>query len=149
MNKVALIFTGGTIAMKVNKELHGAIPSLSPNEIIGALSGIDEFDNLEVFEFSRKPSPSITPSDMKDIAMAKNKSEVSIIQSKIEAIERGVYDDFDIIGERFLGDKKKAKEAAKPMEILPETLDFDENKKAKEKKIEKKADSKKKTVKKQ
>ena len=35
------------------------------------------------------------------------------------------------------------------MEILPETLDFDENKKAKEKKIEKKADSKKKTVKKQ
>jgi len=68
MNKVALIFTGGTIAMKVNKELHGAIPSLSPNEIIGALSGIDEFDNLEVFEFSRKPSPSITPSDMKDIA---------------------------------------------------------------------------------
>jgi lipopolysaccharide export system protein LptA len=45
--------------------------------------------------------------------------------------------------------KKKAKEAAKPMEILPETLDFDENKKAKEKKIEKKADSKKKTVKKQ
>jgi L-asparaginase len=68
MNKVALLFTGGTIAMKVNKELHGAIPSLSPNEIISALSGIDEFNNLEVYEFSAKPSPSITPNDMKEIA---------------------------------------------------------------------------------
>lgn len=68
MNKVALVFTGGTIAMEVDKELHGAIPSLSPSEIIGALSGIDEFENLEVHEFSRKPSPSITPRDMKALA---------------------------------------------------------------------------------
>ncbi len=68
MNKVALVFTGGTIAMEVDKNLHGAIPSLSPNEIISALSGIDEFENLEIYDFSRKPSPSITPSDMKDLA---------------------------------------------------------------------------------
>jgi L-asparaginase len=68
MKKVVLIFTGGTIAMKVDKDLHGAIPSLSPNEIVSTLSGIDEFKNLEVFEFSRKPSPSITPQDMKDLA---------------------------------------------------------------------------------
>lgn len=68
MKKVALIFTGGTIAMKVDKDLHGAIPSLSPNEIVSTLSGIDEFQNLEVFEFSRKPSPSITPHDMKNLA---------------------------------------------------------------------------------
>ncbi len=68
MSKEALVFTGGTIAMKVYKNLHGAIPSLSPNEIISALSGIDEFKNLEVYEFSRKPSPSITPNDMKELA---------------------------------------------------------------------------------
>lgn len=69
MNKVALVFTGGTIAMEVDKNLHGAIPSLSPNEIVSALSGIDEFNNLELFEFSRKPSPSITPTDMKNLAV--------------------------------------------------------------------------------
>jgi L-asparaginase len=68
MKKVALIFTGGTIAMKVDNELHGAIPSLSPNEIVSTLSGIDEFNNLEIFEFSQKPSPSITNDDMKTIA---------------------------------------------------------------------------------
>lgn len=68
MGKVTLIFTGGTIAMKIDKKLDGAIPSLSSNDIVATLSGIDEFDNLEVFEFSSKPSPSITPIDMKRIA---------------------------------------------------------------------------------
>ena len=67
MSKVALIFTGGTIAMKVDSDLHGAIPSLSPSEIVSALSGIDEFNNLIIHEFSRKPSPSITPKDMMDL----------------------------------------------------------------------------------
>lgn len=68
MKKVALIFTGGTIAMKVDSNLHGAIPSLSPNEIVSTLSGIDEFQNLEIFEYSQKPSPSITNQDMMLIA---------------------------------------------------------------------------------
>ena len=68
MGKVTLIFTGGTIAMKIDKNLDGAIPSLTPNDIVSTLSGIDEFDNLDVYEFSRKPSPSITPIDMKRIA---------------------------------------------------------------------------------
>ena len=73
MSKVVLIFTGGTIAMKIDSELHGAIPSLSPNEIVSALSGIDEFDNLIIHEFSRKPSPSITPHDMMEIGKLVNK----------------------------------------------------------------------------
>jgi lipopolysaccharide export system protein LptA len=42
--------------------------------------------------------------------------------------------------------KKKAIAAEKPMEILPETLDFDDNKKAEEKKTEKKTEVKKKTT---
>lgn len=68
MKKVALIFTGGTISMKVDKNLDGAIPSLTPNDIISTLVGFDEIDNLEIFEYSRKPSPSITVTDMKYIA---------------------------------------------------------------------------------
>lgn len=67
MSKVVLLFTGGTIAMKVDKELHGAIPSLSPNEIVSTLTGIDEFDNLLIHEFSSKPSPAITLEDMQSM----------------------------------------------------------------------------------
>ena len=68
MSKVVLVFTGGTISMKVDKNLQGAIPSLSPNDIVSTLTGVDEIDNLEVFEFSRKPSPAITSFDMMEIS---------------------------------------------------------------------------------
>lgn len=66
--KVALIFTGGTIAMKVDKSLQGAIPSLTPNEIMLTLSGIDDFDQLITYEYSAKPSPFLTIYDMQQIA---------------------------------------------------------------------------------
>jgi L-asparaginase len=83
MKKVALVFTGGTIGMKVDKDLHGAIPSLSPSDIVQALSGIDEFDNLIVYEFSRKPSPSITTLDMKNLA---NKVLEFLVQDEIAGV---------------------------------------------------------------
>ena len=69
MKKVGLIFTGGTIAMKVNSKLQGAIPSVTPSEIISLLSEVTEFDNLVPFDFSKLPSPSITPEKMKDLAV--------------------------------------------------------------------------------
>lgn len=68
MNKVVLIFTGGTIGMKLDLKSNGVIPSLTPNEILHALSGLDEFDNLIVHEFSAKPSPYITNADMQELA---------------------------------------------------------------------------------
>jgi len=68
MKKVALIYTGGTIGMTVDSDLHGAIPSLTPDEITNTLSGIKEFENLVVYEFSRKQSPAITPFDMSNLA---------------------------------------------------------------------------------
>lgn len=68
MKQVALIFTGGTIGMTIDLEKHGAIPSLTPNEILLSLSGIDEYENLIVHEFSSKPSPYITNQDMEDLA---------------------------------------------------------------------------------
>ncbi len=67
MKKVALIFTGGTIAMKVSSKLQGAIPSVTPDEIIEKLHEVTEYDNLVGYEFSKLPSPSITPEKMHDL----------------------------------------------------------------------------------
>ncbi len=61
MKKIALLFTGGTIAMKVNSKLQGAVPSISPKELVETLHEVTEFDHLEGYEFSELPSPSITP----------------------------------------------------------------------------------------
>ncbi len=64
---VALIFTGGTIAMKVDSKLQGAIPSVSPEEIVKTLKRETAHENLTAFEFSRLPSPSITPGKMREL----------------------------------------------------------------------------------
>ncbi len=66
--KVVVIFTGGTIAMKVDPVLHAAIPALNADEIMSSISNIKVFANLEVINFSNLPSPHITPSMMMDIA---------------------------------------------------------------------------------
>lgn len=69
MKKVALIFTGGTIAMKVNSKLQGAIPSVTPSELVGLLSEVTDYQNLVAYEFSKLPSPSITPERMFELKM--------------------------------------------------------------------------------
>ncbi len=67
MKKVALIFTGGTIAMKVNSKLQGAIPSVTPDELIDTLQSVTDYDNLVGVDFSKLPSPSITPEKMSQL----------------------------------------------------------------------------------
>ncbi len=67
MQKVALIFTGGTIAMKVNSKLQGAVPSVTPDEIVSSIAAYTPYENLETYEFSKLPSPSITPAKMHEL----------------------------------------------------------------------------------
>jgi L-asparaginase len=67
-NKVAIIFTGGTISMRIDPRLHAAIPSLSSKEIIGMVTNIDDFSEIEVIDYANLPSPHITPSMMMEIS---------------------------------------------------------------------------------
>lgn len=50
--------------MKVNSKLQGAVPSVTPSELVSTLSEVTEFDNLVAYDFSKLPSPSITPKKM-------------------------------------------------------------------------------------
>lgn len=67
-NKVAIIFTGGTISMKIDPRLHAAIPALSSKEIMGMITNIGDFSDIEVIDYANIPSPHITPSMMMEIA---------------------------------------------------------------------------------
>lgn len=62
MKKVAVIFTGGTISMKVDKRLAAAIPALSSEEIMSMVTNIDKFADIEVITFGKYPGPHMTPS---------------------------------------------------------------------------------------
>lgn len=66
--KVAAIFTGGTISMKVDKRLSAAIPAMSSEEIMSMVTNIDTIADIEIVPFARIPGPQMTPELMLDLA---------------------------------------------------------------------------------
>lgn len=68
MKKVAVIFNGGTISMKVDDRLKAAVPSLTGEEIMSMVTGIEGFAEIESHTFSSLPSPHITPEIMFDLS---------------------------------------------------------------------------------
>nr|WP_300006111.1 asparaginase [Tissierella sp.] len=66
--KLLVIFTGGTIAMKVDPLLHAAIPALNSDEIMAMMDNIEEIVDVEPVNFGNLPSPHILPSHMMELA---------------------------------------------------------------------------------
>ena len=59
--KVAIIFTGGTISMTVDKKIGAAIPTLSGEQIMSMVTNMDKVANIEVCNFAEIPGPHMTP----------------------------------------------------------------------------------------
>ncbi len=68
MYKAAVIFTGGTISMKVDERLKSAVPAMSDEEIMSSLAGIDRIATIESFSFGSFPSPHMTIDKMFELA---------------------------------------------------------------------------------
>lgn len=68
MKKVAVVFNGGTISMKIDPKIHAAVPSLSGEEIMSMVTGIEEFAKIESYNFSNVPSPHMSPDDMMELS---------------------------------------------------------------------------------
>jgi L-asparaginase len=58
--RILLITTGGTISMRVDPARGGAVPTLSGEEIVRMVPGIDQVARVEVREFGRFPGPHMT-----------------------------------------------------------------------------------------
>lgn len=61
MKKIAVIFTGGTISMEVDKRIEAAIPALTGSEIMSMVTNIDTIAEVEQVEFGSFPGPHMTP----------------------------------------------------------------------------------------
>jgi L-asparaginase len=57
---IVVLFTGGTISMKFDATLGGAVPSLSGDEIVRLTPGIERVAEIEVDEWGRVPGPHMT-----------------------------------------------------------------------------------------
>lgn len=66
--KVAIIFTGGTISMAIDPNIHAAVPALTSKEVIAMIPNISRFCEIEVINYGNIPSPHITPDMMMEIA---------------------------------------------------------------------------------
>ena len=75
-SKIAVIFTGGTISMTINKDTNAAAPSLSSADIMSLVQNIKEVVDLELIDFSAIPGPHMTPEKMMDLKR--------VVQQKID-----------------------------------------------------------------
>lgn len=66
--RTAIIFTGGTISMKVDDDFGGVVPALSAQEILDVTPTIHEMTDLEPTEFGRYPGPHVTPELMLELS---------------------------------------------------------------------------------
>lgn len=68
MKKIAVIFNGGTISMKLDEKLKAAVPTLTGEEIMAKVTGIESFAEIESYNFSSLPSPHMTVEFMFELA---------------------------------------------------------------------------------
>ena len=68
MKKILVITTGGTIAMKKDRETGGLMPAVSGKDLAAAVPGLAHYADLDVLEFSNKPSGWMTAADMFELS---------------------------------------------------------------------------------
>ncbi|WP_425449386.1 asparaginase [Dethiothermospora halolimnae] len=73
-NKIAVIFTGGTISMKVDPRINAAIPALSSEEIMAMVSNIEKFTDIEIINYGKLPGPHMTPEKMMELSLLVRKT---------------------------------------------------------------------------
>ncbi|MBI4658572.1 MAG: asparaginase [Verrucomicrobia bacterium] len=66
--QIAILFTGGTISMRVDPKTGGPVPALSGEEIIARVEGLNEIANIDVINFALLPGPHMTPPKMLELA---------------------------------------------------------------------------------
>lgn len=66
--RIAVVFTGGTISMRVDALAGGAVPALSGEEILALVPGLEKIAAVRVVEFARVAGPHITPVRMLELA---------------------------------------------------------------------------------
>ncbi|HVZ78482.1 MAG TPA: asparaginase domain-containing protein, partial [Gemmatimonadaceae bacterium] len=64
---IVLIFTGGTISMRHDPALGGAVPALTGADLVALAPGIDAIAPIEIDEFGAFPGPHMTVARMWDL----------------------------------------------------------------------------------
>ncbi|MCS7302761.1 MAG: asparaginase [Candidatus Kapabacteria bacterium] len=66
--RVAIIFTGGTIASRLSEAFGGVVPALSAQDILDAVPEVRQIAEIEAIEYGKFPGPHMTPQRMFEVA---------------------------------------------------------------------------------
>lgn len=61
---IGILFTGGTISMKLDPVVGAAVPAFGAADLVAQVPGLDAVADIEVEDFSRLPGPHVTPEQM-------------------------------------------------------------------------------------
>jgi L-asparaginase len=65
---IGLLFTGGTISMKLDPATGAAVPAMGAADILEHVPGLGDITDFEVEDLSRLPGPHVTPEHMWNLA---------------------------------------------------------------------------------
>ncbi|MFA3783568.1 asparaginase [Melioribacteraceae bacterium 4301-Me] len=61
MNKILIVFTGGTFSMKIDEETKAAVPHFHGKELLDMIPEINQYAKISMYEFGNYPGPHMTP----------------------------------------------------------------------------------------
>jgi L-asparaginase len=61
---IGVLFTGGTISMKLDPATGAAVPALSAADILAQVPGLRDVAAIEIEDYGRLPGPHVTPDEM-------------------------------------------------------------------------------------
>jgi len=76
MKKIIIVFTGGTIAMRIDEKTNAAVPAITGDQILQMTPGLGRIAEIDILNFSNIPGPHMTPVKMFELS--------KIIQHKLE-----------------------------------------------------------------
>jgi len=68
MEKILVVFTGGTFSMRIDKKTGGAVPRYSGNELLRKIPEAKKLADIYGYDFGKYPGPHMTPELMMDLS---------------------------------------------------------------------------------
>ncbi len=97
MNKILIVFTGGTFSMKIDKKTGGAVPRYSGDELLDKIPEAKKLADLTCYDFGKYPGPHMTPQLMMELSkrirelMKKNMYTGIIVTHGTDTLEETAY----------------------------------------------------------
>lgn len=95
--RITVVFTGGTIAMRIDPRTGGAVPLLSGEDLMTSIPNLKSVASINVLNFCNKPGSHIVLNDILDLSItikklfAQNQSDGVVITHGTDTLEETAY----------------------------------------------------------